>query len=47
METAIIIAAETYANLHGKITTQQVLNEMAAGNQIIIESVLTLMEVTA
>ena len=47
METAIIMAAETYATLNGKMNTKQVLEAIAAGDHVILRSVLKLMEVTA
>ena len=47
METAIITAAETYAKLNGKMNTKQVLEAIDAGDQVILRSVLKLMEVTA
>lgn len=47
METAIKIAAETYSKLNGKMNTNQVLAAIADGDQVILRSVLKLMEVTA
>lgn len=47
METAIKVAAETYAMLNGKMSTTQVIEAIAAGDQVVLRSVLKLMEVTA
>lgn len=47
METAITIAVETYAKLHGCMSPKQVLEAIADGDETILRSVLKLMEVTA
>lgn len=47
MENAILIAAETYAAIAGNMSTQHVLEAIQSGNEVVIRSVLNLMEVTA
>lgn len=47
MQNAILIAAETYSNMIGNMTVAEVLNAIQAGNDVVLRSVLMLMEVTA
>lgn len=47
MQNAILIAAETYSNLIGNMTTAEVLEAIKNGNDVVKRSVLMLMEVTA
>lgn len=47
MENAIKAAAQEYAELIGNMTTNQVLEEIKNGNEIVKRSVLMLMGVTA
>lgn len=47
MKNAIVIAAEAYANMIGNMTTVEVLESIQGGNEVVLRSVLMLMEVTA
>lgn len=47
MQNAIVIAAETYASMIGNMTTAEVLQAIQGGSEIVLRSVLALMEVTA
>lgn len=47
MENAIMEAAKAYAEMEGSMTASQVLQEIKSGNNVVLRSVLMLMEVTA